>query len=200
LRRTEPATAAAIRRELRAAQDQHAVTIQQRDLCAFDAVRDDAAALRWSHLTDTASALAERMQMLTAALAQAEAQEADAARQAEARRRAHAVRDYQQHTREAQEFLTAVLAHLPDGETLTAARDWRDRLAAEARDLRPFSRDVTVRRPLDPLDALVSAMQHRIDRVSRARWAPSAPITLAATTDAVTAAAARVGTVERTEA
>ena len=196
-RTPRPNTAAEIRSKLHALKQLHAVTVQQRDLVALDAVNDEIAATRWSHLDDTLQALIRRMDLLAAALPQAEAKEAEAAREAEAVRRERAMDTYQQHTKDAQRLIDAALANLPDGDTLTALRDVRDRLASEARDLRTWSNDTQVRRPLDPLHEVVSAMQLRIDRVARARWAASHPITLRPPTDEVTEAAARIG---RTEA
>jgi hypothetical protein len=199
LRRSDAPTAADIRRQLHEARGNLAVCRQQRDLVALDAVTDEVAARRWLDLDDACTEVERQIALLASALPQAEQREADAARQAEEQRRERALSAYQQHTQEAQRLHDDLLDRLPDGDTLTALRDWRDRLATEAGDLRPFSRDVTVRRPLDPLDALVAAMQHRIDRVSRARWAHSAPITLGGglSTDETAAAVTRI---ERTGA
>jgi hypothetical protein len=193
LRCVEPVTAAEIRRRLHALRQQQSVTVQQRDLLALDAVNDEAAAERWRHLDETVLELDQRMQVLTAALPIAEAREAEAAERTEVERRARAMKAYERATAEAQQFVDATLARLPDGETLTRLRDWRDRLADESRDLRVWSTDVQVRRPLDPLHVVVSAMQHRIARVSRARWMGSAPITLGGTSSETLAeAAARI--------
>src|SRR5688572_8768925 len=84
LRRTQPVTASEVRRELHALKQQHAVTVQQRDLLALDAVNNEAAATRWLHLDATISELESRIAVLAAALPQAEAREAEAAAQAEA--------------------------------------------------------------------------------------------------------------------
>jgi hypothetical protein len=88
------------------------------------------------------------------------------------------MQDYERQTAEAQAWLDAVLARLPDGETLTAARALRDALRDEARELSRWSRDAAVRRPVDPLAAICDGLRHRIERVERARWAKSVPITL----------------------
>jgi hypothetical protein len=197
--RSPVTTSEAIRVELRTLSDQHTVTIQQRDLVAFDAVRDQSAAARWQHLDQTAAALAQRMQVLRVALPAAEAREAEAARQAEATARSKQMQEFERLTAESQKWLDAVLARLPDGDTLTAARKLRDRIHDQARAMAPWSTDVRVRRPLNPLDAITTAMQHRIDRVSRSRWAGSAPITLdKAKAERLAEAAARVGEAERT--
>jgi hypothetical protein len=189
--------AAEIRRELHTLTEQRAVTIQQRDLVAFDAVRDEAASLRWQHLGDTATALEQRIDVLRAALPQAEAREREAAERAEAVRREQAVIAYRKHLQEAERIAADMIASLPHGEALTRLRDLRDGLSAEARDLGTWSRDHDVRRPFDPLAEVLAAMQHRIARVERARHAGSHPITLGgATTQALAEAAARVDILE----
>src|SRR5688572_15524076 len=84
--------------------------------------------------------------------------DAEATRKAEAVRRERAMSAYQHLTQDAQQFMKAVLANLPDGDTLTQAREWRDRLTAEARELRQCTSTGSVRRPLDPLAEIVAAM------------------------------------------
>jgi hypothetical protein len=198
LRRADRATAADIRRQLNTLRRRHDEMIAERDALALDAVDSDTAADRYQRLDVALVESARRMQILSAALPAAEEREAEAARQADAARREQAMVAYQRHTQEAQQSIDAVVANLPTGETLTALRDLRDRLASEARDLRTWSTDARVRRPLDPLNDVVEELQHRIDRVARARWAPSHPITLKrANTDAVAEAVARI---ERTGA
>ena len=189
-------TADEIRRELQTRRQEHAVTIQQRDLIAFDAVRDEASAMRWQHLDDTTAALEQRMTVLSAALPKAEARERKAAEQAEAARRDRALVAFEQDTEEAERLVATVCGRLPDGETLTKLRDSRDHLAAQARELRPWSNDHRIRRPCDPLSEVVGAMTSRIARVERARHAPDSPITLegGATAETLAAAAARIKT------
>lgn len=177
-RRTAPVTAAEIQRQLAALRQQHTQSVRQRHALALDAMRDQAAAQQWAALDEAAQHLTRRIDVLVAALPQAEAKEADARERAEAAARAKRMQEYERQTAEAQAWLDAVLARLPDGETLTAARDWRDRLHDEARSLRAWSNDVRVRRPVDPLAAIYDALGHRIQRLERARWARSAPITL----------------------
>lgn len=193
-RRAEPASVAAIQRELTDLREQHHGTIAARDRVALDAVTVAGAAVRWRQFDEAAAQIAQRLAVLTAALPAAAEREAEAARQAEAVRRERAMHGYQRQNAEAQAWLDAVLARLLTGEELTVARDLRDRLASEARDLRTWSNLPEVRRPLDPLSAVVDAMQMRLDRIVRARWAPKSPITLrgGATTDAVNEAVARI--------
>ncbi len=178
-RRAEPASVAAIQRELTALRAQYQSATNERDAVALAALSGGGAAVRWQRLDDEAAEIAKRMAVRTAALPAAEEREAAAARQAEAVRRDRALVAYQRLTQEAQQAIDAVVARLPTGETLTALRDLRDSLAGEARDLRTWSNLPEVRRPLDPLSAVVAEMQARLDRVARARWAPKAPITLA---------------------
>jgi phage shock protein A len=193
LRRADRATAADIRRQLNTLRRRYDEMIAKRDALALDAVNSDTAAERWTALDDDARRLVRQIDVLAAALPQAEAHEAESARQAEGARREQAWVAYQRHIQEAQQSIDAVVANLPTGETLTALRDLRDRLAREARDLRTWSTDARVRRPLDPLNDVLEELQHRIDRVARARWAPSHPITLKrANTDAVAEAVARI--------
>jgi hypothetical protein len=193
-RRAEPASVAAIQRELTALRAQHQQMTAARDRVALAAVNVVGAAVRWRHLNEAAAESAQRMAVLTAALPAAEEREAEAAQQAEAVRRERAMVAYQRFTQEAQRSIDAVVASLPTGETLTALRDLRDRLASEARDLRTWSNLPEVRRPPDPLSAVVDAMQYRLDRVVRARWAPKSPITLkaGATSSELSEATARV--------
>lgn len=171
LRQQQPATAADIRRQLTALHQQRAVTVQQRDLVALDAVNDEPSAARWVHLDATARDLDSRIAVLATALPQAEAREAEAARQAEADAYAKRMERYRQQTAEAQAWLDAVLARLPTGEELTQARNLRAALHAEAVRLEARgSREVAVRRPCDPLDAIYAALAMRVQRIERARW------------------------------
>lgn len=169
-RRAERVTAAEIRRQLAALRQQHHETTTARDGLALDAVNDDGAALRWTHLDATVQALAQRLSVLDLALGQAEAKEADAAEQADAAAHAQQMQHYQRQTTEAQAWLDALLARLPSGEELTEARNIRRALVAEARSLSRRSSDVSVRRPLDPLDAMYAALAMRVQRIERARW------------------------------
>ena len=178
LRQSRPIGAAEIRRELLALQQQHAITVQQRSLLALDAVNDDAAAARWSQLGDTVQVLAQRIDVLASALPQAEAKEAEAARQIEATARTKRMHNYQRQTAEAQAWLDGVLASLPSGEQLTQARTLRDVLREEARGLSQWSHDAAIRRPLDPLEVIHAALALRVARMERARWIGSHPITL----------------------
>jgi hypothetical protein len=178
MRHAEPLRATEIRRRLHEARELHTVTVQQRDLVALDAVHDEASAHRWQDLDDTARELDQRIAMLAGALPHAEARERQAAEEAEVAARAKRMQDYEQRTVEAQAWLDDVLTRLPDGETLTRARNLRQQLANDARELAAWSSAVSVRRPLDPLEAIVAAMQHRIARISHARWVRSSPITL----------------------
>lgn len=177
-RRIEPATAAIIKAQLRTARDQYAVAVQQRDLVALDAVDDEASAARWQHLDDSTQELASRIDMLAAALPMALAREDEAREQADEQKRQQRMAAYLERTAEAQRWLDAVLERLPDGETLTAARDRRDLLYADARELSTCSRDVAVRRPLDPLAVINNELELRVARISRARWIGEHPITL----------------------
>jgi hypothetical protein len=145
LRRTESVTAAEIRHRLHELREQHAVTVQQRDAVALDAVNDETAAQRWSHLDGTALELTQRLQVLGAALPAAEAREAEAIRQAEERARANRMREFERTAADAQKWLDVVLASLPSGEVLTKARDLRDALRTEANGLRTWSSEVQVR-------------------------------------------------------
>src|SRR5262245_35234791 len=122
-----------IRRDLHALEHQHAVTIQQRDLVALDALHDESAAMRYRDLDDTADSLLQRISVLTSALPHAEAREQQAAEQAAIAQREQAMVVHRQRTEEARRIAGEVCAGLPDGPTLTALRDRRDRLAAEAR-------------------------------------------------------------------
>jgi hypothetical protein len=198
-RGNQPASAEVIRRELTALHQQRRATTQRRDLLALDAVNDERSATRWVDLAGTARQLDDRIAVLDAALPQAEAREAEAARQAEVALRAKHMRDYERQTAEAQAWAEDMLARLPNGEELTQARDLRDALNSKAAQMRAWSKDACVRRPLDPLGVLVTAMEHRIARVARARWIGSAPITLGGPSgEELVAAAARVQTLERT--
>lgn len=176
MRAAEPARAADLRRRLHESRELHTVTVQQRDMVALDAVDDEASARRWRELDDTTRELDQRITMLTGALPLAEARERHDAEQAEAAARARRMRDYERRTAEAQAFVEDVIKRLPDADTLTRARDLRQQLAAHARELATWSKNA--RRPLDPLGAIATAMQHRVDRISHARWARSSAITL----------------------
>jgi hypothetical protein len=178
LRRAEPASAATIRHELQALRHQQAVTVQQRDLLAHDAVNDETAAARWGHLDKSAHNLDQRIQVLTAALPTAEAKEAETARQAEAAALAKRIEDYEKATAEARGFVDTILARLVTGEELTVAREFGRVLASEARLLHPLTGTAQHRRPIDPMYEIRAALVHRIERIDRARWAPQAPITL----------------------
>ena len=178
LRKAVPATAAAIRRELDSLQQQHKVTTQQRDHLALDAVNDEAASLRWLRLDGTAVELERRISVLEAALPQAEARETEAAAQAQAAARLKSEQEYARKIVEAQAWLDELLARLPTGAELTRARDLREALGTDASHLRRWSNALSVRRPLDPLLELSTAMQWRVDRIARSRWIGSLPITL----------------------
>lgn len=192
-RRTEP-TAAAIRAELRALHHQRAVTVAQQGLLALDAVHDPTTARRWQDLGDTTTTFDQRIALLEEALPQAEARDAEAARLAEERRRAAHADAFERQTAEAQAFTDAVLASLPDGPTLTKARDLRDAIRHEAAMLRTWSDALNVRRPVDPLRQIVDALKMRLQRADRSRWIGSSPITLAdsETHEAMMAATTRV--------
>jgi hypothetical protein len=178
MRHAEPLRAAEIRRRLHEARELQAVAVRQRDLVALDAVHDEVSAHRWQALDGAAHELDKRIAVLAAALPQAEAREHEAAEREELAARTTKLRDYDRQTAEAQAWLEDVLGRLPDGETLTRARDLRRQLAADARDLATWANDARVRRPLDPLEAIGAAMQHRIDRISRERLTRGSPITL----------------------
>jgi len=201
LHRSEPVTAAEIRNKLNALRQEHAVTVRQRDLLALDAVNSEVAAARWTHLEDTAQQLAQRIDVLAAALPQAEAKEAQAAREAEAVARAKRMQDYQRQTSGAQAWLDDVLRRLPSGEELTKAQTLRDALRNDARWLSQWSRDIAVRRPFDPLEAIHDALALRVARIERAKWIHGGhPITLgsASKQEAIATAAARIEALERT--
>lgn len=178
LRGNESASAMTIRRELQSLRGQRSITVHQRDLLALDAVNDDPSASRWLHLDATVIALDRRIAVLEAALPQAEAREAKAAAQAEALARSTFQLEYERKTAEIQAWLDGQLAQLPDGETLTKARDLRDSLSGDAGQMRAWSNALNVRRPLDPLHVLTQEMQRRIDCISRSRWTRRQPITL----------------------
>ena len=191
-------SAAEIRGQLSDLRSRHERVTADRAALALDAVNSERIALQYLQLDDEASELENGMQLLRAALPAAEAREAEAARQAEAAARAKRLQTFDRQTIEAQAWLDDVVMRLPTAEELTKARDLRDSLNSEAIQMRTWSDAVGIRRPLDPLNVLVQAMQHRIDRVSRARWAHGAPITLGgASAEALTAAAARVEALER---
>ena len=199
-RPAKPVTAAEIRRELHTLKQQQTVTERQRDLLALDAVDDEATGLRWHHLDESVSQLAQRIRVLDAALPAAEAREAEAARQAEELAREKQLQEFKRKSAEAQKLVDTKLASLPSGEELTEFRDRAVALRSQANALRAWSTDVDVRRPLDPLDLVVTAMQHRINRVSRARWAGSSPITLGGSSpEEIAAAVERVEALERTQ-
>ena len=178
LRRPQPITASEIRSEWHALKQQHAVTLQLRDMLALDAVNDETAAARWGLLDETGHELARRLQVIAAALPVAEAREAEADRQSVERARQRRMQDFERRRQEAQHFIDAVLASLPSGEVLTQARDLRDALRTEANGLRAWSNDVRVRRPLDPLDAIHAALHLRVQRIEQRRWIGARPITL----------------------
>jgi hypothetical protein len=140
-RRTEP-TAAAIQAELRVLRGQRTVTVTQQGLVALDAVHDPTSARRWQDLGETTNALDQRIALLDAA----------AAHLAEEQRRAAHADAFERQTAEAQAFTDAVLARLPDGPTLTRARDLRDAIRHEAAILRTWSDAVSVRRPVDSVE------------------------------------------------
>jgi hypothetical protein len=197
-RPTEPPSATEIRRRLHQARERHTVTVQQRDMVALDAVNDEVSEDRWHDLDCTVRELDQRIAMLASALPLAEAREQHAAEQAEAAARAQRMQDYERRTAEAQAWLDEVLGRLPDAETLTRARDLRQQLAADARELATWSSDVGVRRPLDPLDAIAAAMRHRLDRMSHVSVARGAAITLGeAESPLMRAAMARVDSKEK---
>jgi hypothetical protein len=200
-RRSTPVETGEIRRELAAVQQRHAETVRQRDGLALAAVSDEGAAGRWAELDTAASELRRRMDVLTQALPVAEARDAVASRRAEEAERQRAFEAFEEDLEAAQRWLDGVIARLPSEAELTEARDLRNRLSAAAGALRAWSNDGRCRRPLDPLAVLVAAMQHRLDRVSRAQWAKAAPITLGARRSAglVAAAAERVRAIATTE-
>jgi hypothetical protein len=169
---------------------------RQRASVALRACGDDTFARRHDQLTDGMAALGQRIALLREALPEAERRDAERAKLANAERQEAARAAYERETAAARKWLDGVLARLPDGHVLTEARDLRDRLKVSARELGDGRRRV-----LDPLDELVTAMQHRLDRVSRARW-HDGPITIAggASGDARAQAAERIGSMEGTKA
>ncbi len=178
-RQRQPVTAAELRRHLDGLRRQQTETITRRDAVALDAIRDAVGATRWTALDDTARHLARRIDVLAAALPQAEAKEAEAREQAEATARAERMQDYQRQTVEAKQWADTVLARVTTGEELTQARALRDALRDEARWLSRWSHDVAVRRPFDPLDAIYAALAMRVQRIERSRWIHGeSPITL----------------------
>jgi len=179
LRQQHPTmSSAGIRRHIadrRQQRDQRAAT---RDALALDAMRSDSAAEQYQRLDAEVAELAQQVQMLEAALPRAEQQEAEAARQADAKARTKRMQDYQCQTAEAKRWADALIARLTTGEELTQARTLRDALREEARALSRWSDDVTVRRPLNPLEAIHDALALRVQRIERSRWIGSHPITL----------------------
>jgi hypothetical protein len=178
-RSAEPPSATEIRRRLDEARELRTVTVQQRDMVALDAAHDEASEDRWQDLDCSVRELDQRIAMLSGALPLAEAREQHAAEQAEMVLRASRMEDYIKQAAEVQRWQDGVLEQLPDAATLTRARDFGHQLAADARDLATWSSDLRVRHPLDPLEAISAALQHRIDRISHARWARGSAITLA---------------------
>jgi hypothetical protein len=193
---TTPATAQTIRRELREVVDLLAVETSQRDEVALDALTDKPSAARWSALNEGVQALERRAALLKAALPAAEQREQREAEAVEARRRTQAMTAYRARTSEVRAWVDGMLSRLPTAEELTRARDLRDELRGDAREL-AWSDDVDVRRPADPLDDLVRAMTWRVERVNRARHGDGGPIHLDSSKEArVREAAARVEKVQ----
>jgi hypothetical protein len=186
---TCPLTTAEIRARLSEVQhDRERVRAEQATIAA-DALTDGPTADRWRQLDATAATLTATFALLTQALPLAEQREADAAATAAAERQARALAAFHVRTAEAQQWLDALLARLPTGDELTTARAFRDELHTAARDLSGCP-DVAVRRPLDVLDVIVQALQHRLARIERMKHAHT--ITLGGSSALVHAAAARV--------
>jgi hypothetical protein len=193
---TTAATAQSIRRELRDVGEQVAVETSQRDDVALDALTDKSSAARWTALNESVQALERRAAVLKAALPAAEQREQREAEAVEARRRTEALAAYRARTAEVRTWVDGLLTRLPSAEELTRARDLRDELRDDAREL-AWSNDIAVRRTADPLDDLVRAMAWRIERVNRAKHATDGPIHLDAGKEArVREAAARVEKVQ----
>ena len=171
-------TAAEIRRQIALLNAEHAALIKRRDDLSLDAIRDSSSAVQWLRLDEAQLAATKQMAVLATALPRAEANEAEAARQAELSARAEQFQKYLADTEEAQRWLETLLARLPSAEQLTHARDLRDRLAEQATPLKSWSADVRVRRPLDPLHRVWEGLNLRVERIQRARWIGKSPITL----------------------
>lgn len=195
------ATASSIRRELCALQEQRGVAERQRDLLALEAVTNDAAAMRWSHLDETVRDLNTHITILAAALPQAEAREAEAAKQAEAAARTRLEQGYAKKTADAQAWFDNLIARLPTGAELTKAMQLRDALRKDAAAIRVWSSDASLRRPFDPLEATNDALALRVQRIERSRWNGSHPITLPTKDkqEAMATAISRVTAIERND-
>jgi hypothetical protein len=153
-----------------------------------------------SRIDETRPFIPVRIAVLTVALPQANAREAEAVKQAEAAARIKFEQAYARKTAEAQAWLDDLLARLPTGPELTKARDLRDSLGADATQMRTWLNTAEVRRPLDPLEGIQHAFALRLQRIERSRWIGSSPITLASKDmqDAMATAVSRVVALERT--
>jgi len=178
LRQQQPVTVVELRRRLAVLRQQQGQMTAARDALALDAMQSDEVAERYQQLDGEAAELARQIQMLEAALPRAERQETEAARQTEAAALARRVEDFFRLTHEARRFIAPILAQQVTGEALTQARKLSQLLAREANALHRLTGDDQFRRPLDPYAQIRDALVHRIERIERARWAKSAPITL----------------------
>lgn len=177
-RRPESPTAAEIRQRLTALRHQRDQVTAKQDAIALDAMRSDAVADQYQHFGAELAGLAGQIQVLEAALPHAEREEAEAARQAEAAALAQRIEHFHARVYEARRFLDPILDQLVTGEELTQARDVSLLLSREADALHRLTGDARFRRPLDPFAQIRDALGHRIERIDRARWAKSSPITL----------------------
>lgn len=177
--RQKPATAATIQQQLGATRHRHQQATKARDALALAVESGDPdARTQYQRLDADAAQLAHRMQILSAALPMAEAREDEIAKQAEAEVRSKRIEEFFRLTHEAHRFLDSILAQQVTGEELTQARELSLLLSREADALHRLTGDGQFRRPLDPFAAIRDALVHRIERIDRARWAKSAPITL----------------------
>lgn len=174
-----PETAADIHRRLDELRRARTEALTRRQALAYAALRDETAAANWTHEDEAARDLARQIELLETALPQASAQDAAAARAADAAALASQREEYERVCADASAWLAGILQQMPSGPVLTDARDRSRTVARLAGELHRRTGERHYHRPaVDPLGGIYDACVARIQRVERARWAKSAPITL----------------------
>ncbi len=180
LRSTDTAypTASEIRARLTDLEQRLTGITRQRDDIALDALQDAEFKVGWKRLDAEGDDLNGQIRLMKTALQAAEAREAEAVQRAAVEERARRLEQFLQTSQEAQRRVDDVLMRLVNGTELTWARDLRDRLHSEATFLSAWFSDVRVRRPLDPLHQIRSALLHRLQRIERGVMRKGDPITV----------------------
>ncbi len=177
-KKPQPASAADIRRELSAKRSRLDQLKAELDSLALSAVNDAVIAGKYLQLDSEATEVAREIRLLSAALPAAAAKEAEVQAAADAAALVERIAAFDRDASEARRFVDGVLERLVNGEELSIARDLSRSLAREATELHHATGNGRFRRPTDPLHDIRAALDHRIERLDRARWAPASPITL----------------------